>query len=177
METHSSRSSGRSLRRLAALVAVAFAAIAGFTTLSGFVAASRAEADTCANYTYCLGFRSTMNNSALDGIYWSNEPTEQAVTDQNPVHGLWGVQFETWTDHAPMTIQNGVYVDGGTSPNTSYRDHAIFQLRSLSQPGGCLTGDPQSAKPAAGDTLCQQPADDRGQSTAVLSGRGQRWRV
>ena len=139
METHSSRSSGRSLRRLAALVAVAFAAIAGFTTLSGFVAASRAEADTCANYTYCLGFRSTMNNSALDGIYWSNEPTEQAVTDQNPVHGLWGVQFETWTDHAPMTIQNGVYVDGGTSPNTSYRDHAIFQLRSLSQPGGCLT--------------------------------------
>jgi hypothetical protein len=132
-----SRAARRAIWKIAATVLAVCTAIVGFAAFTA--APAEAATQSCSAYTYCLGFRSAMNNSALDGIYWSNETQQQAVTDQTPVHGLWGLQFETWTDTGPMSIQNGMWVNSPGKPNSTYPEYGIFELRSLVQDGGCLT--------------------------------------
>ncbi len=74
---------------------------AGSTLASAF---TKAQAQSCAHYIYCLSFRSAMNNRSLDSIWWGSTTEQEAVTSMNPTNGFWGVTF-----FSPASQIDGVF--------------------------------------------------------------------
>ncbi len=116
----------RSPTRLAALV---LAVVTAFVWLSGIAQPGTAHAATgsCLDYKYCLEFRSQMNNKVMDGIFWGEEPGQQAVMNANSHNGLWGISLESYP-----------YWTGSDWGQFGGEGNGIFRLRSLARGNSCL---------------------------------------